>query len=85
MKYTVFVTHGVFNKLDALTAVRFMGTGAPLAAERMRILPMTQLADKIWNERKFYLCSQITDCIENAILCTCRYFPQSIVSLKKHR
>jgi hypothetical protein len=44
----------VFSQLDAFTALRFTGTGALLAAERMRILPMTQHADKIWNEGKFF-------------------------------
>jgi hypothetical protein len=31
----------VFNQLGAFTALRFTGTGALLAAERMRIRPMT--------------------------------------------
>jgi hypothetical protein len=43
----------IFNQLDAFTALRFTGTGALLAVERMRILPMTQHADNIWNEGKF--------------------------------
>jgi hypothetical protein len=43
----------VFNQLDAFMALRFTGTAALLAAERMRILPMTQHADNIWNEGKF--------------------------------
>jgi hypothetical protein len=46
-------TECFFNKLDAFTALRFTGTGSPLAAGRMRILPMTQHADNIWNEGKF--------------------------------
>jgi hypothetical protein len=43
----------VFNQLDVFTALRFKGTGALLAVERMGILPMTQHADNIWNEGKF--------------------------------
>jgi hypothetical protein len=41
------------NQLYAFTALRFTDTGALLAADRMRILPMTQHADNIWNEGKF--------------------------------
>jgi hypothetical protein len=47
------ILQSAVNKLDAFTALRFRGTGVPLAAERMRILPMTQHADNIWNEGKF--------------------------------
>jgi hypothetical protein len=36
-----------FNKLDALTALRFLATGAPPAAKRTRILPVTLHADNI--------------------------------------
>jgi hypothetical protein len=36
-----------FNKIDAFTALLFTGIGAPLAAERMRILLMTQHASNI--------------------------------------
>jgi hypothetical protein len=43
----------VFNELDSFTAPRFTATGAPPAAERTQILPMTQHADNIWNEGKF--------------------------------
>jgi hypothetical protein len=43
----------VFNELDAFTAPRFTATCPPPAAERMRILPVTQHADNIWNEGKF--------------------------------
>jgi hypothetical protein len=45
----------VFNELDAFTAPRFTATGPPPAAERTRILPMTQHADNIWNEGKFFV------------------------------
>jgi hypothetical protein len=62
-----FLYREVFNQLDAFTALRFTGTGALLAAERMRILPMTQHADNIWNEERSYLCSQITGGVENAV------------------
>jgi hypothetical protein len=48
-----------FNQLDAFTSLRFTGTGALLAAERVRILPMTQHADN--------LCSQITGGVETAV------------------
>jgi hypothetical protein len=41
------------SKLDVFTALCFTGTVEPLAAERMRILPMTQHADNIWNKGKF--------------------------------
>jgi hypothetical protein len=44
-----------FNKLDAFTVLRFMGTGALLAAEHMQILPIT-----FGMEGSSYLCSQIT-------------------------
>jgi hypothetical protein len=44
---------GCFNKINAFTALRLTGPGAPLAEERMRILPMTQHADNIWNDGKF--------------------------------
>jgi hypothetical protein len=47
-------------------ALCFTGTGALLAAECMRILPMTQHANNIWNEGSSYLCSQITGGVENA-------------------
>jgi hypothetical protein len=47
-KYRMF-----YSKFDAFTALRFTRTGAPLAAERMRILLMTQHADNIWNGKKF--------------------------------
>jgi hypothetical protein len=42
-----------FNKLDAFMALRFTATGASPAAERTRILPMTQHADKVRNEVNF--------------------------------
>jgi hypothetical protein len=57
----------VFNQLDAFTALRFTGTRALLAAESMRILPMTQHAANIWNEESSSLFSQITGCVENAV------------------
>jgi hypothetical protein len=44
----------VFNQLEAFTALRFTSTRALLAAERVRILPMTHHADEIWNEGKFF-------------------------------
>jgi hypothetical protein len=43
----------LFNKLGAFTALRFTVTGAPPAAKRTRILPMTQHTNNIWNEGKF--------------------------------
>jgi hypothetical protein len=43
-----------FNELDALTAPSFTATGPPPAAERTRILPMTQNADNIWNKGMFF-------------------------------
>jgi hypothetical protein len=43
-----------FSKLDAFTALRFKGTGAPLAAKGMGILPMIQHVDNIWNKGKFF-------------------------------
>jgi hypothetical protein len=54
----------VFNKLHAFTALRFTATGAPPAAKRTRILPLTPHADNIWNEGK---CSQITGGVENSV------------------
>jgi hypothetical protein len=44
-----------FKKFEAFTALRFTGTGAPLAVGLMRILPLTQHADNIGNEGKFAL------------------------------
>jgi hypothetical protein len=58
---------GVFNKLDAFMALRFTVTGAPPSTKHVQILPMAQHADYIWNEGKFYLCSQITGDVENAV------------------
>jgi hypothetical protein len=49
----MFIYRKVFNQLDAITTLRFTGTEALLAAERMRILPLTQHANNIWNEGKF--------------------------------
>jgi hypothetical protein len=46
---------GLLIELDVFTALRFKGTGAPLAEEHMLIFPMTQHADNIWNEGKFLL------------------------------
>jgi hypothetical protein len=48
-------------------ALRFTGTGALLAAERMQILPITQHADNIGMKESSYLCSQITGGVENAV------------------
>jgi hypothetical protein len=42
-----------FNKLDTFTALRFTATDALPVAKRLRILPMKQHADNIWNEGKF--------------------------------
>jgi hypothetical protein len=42
----------VFNQLDAFTALRFTGTGALPAAERMRILPITLHADNIFTDHR---------------------------------
>jgi hypothetical protein len=36
-----------FKEINAFTALCFTATGAPLAAKRTRILPMTQHADNI--------------------------------------
>jgi hypothetical protein len=52
----------VFNQLDAFTALRFTGTGPLLAAERMRILPIT-----FEMKESSYLRSQITGGVENAV------------------
>jgi hypothetical protein len=49
----VYIYRVVFNQLDEFTALRFTDTGALLVVERMRILPVTQHADNIWNEGKF--------------------------------
>jgi hypothetical protein len=57
----------VYNELDAFTAPRFTATSPTPAAERTRILPMTQHADNIWKEGKFLLCSQITGGVENVV------------------
>jgi hypothetical protein len=56
----------VFNKIDAFMALCITAAGAPPAAERTQILPMTQHADNIWNEGKPYLCLHIMGGIENA-------------------
>jgi hypothetical protein len=81
---SIMYIQGVFNKLDAFTALRFMGTGAPLAAERMRILPMTHHFDNISNEGKFL--PLFTDCRScwKRRPSTRKYLSQLIVSLK-HR
>jgi hypothetical protein len=42
-----------FNKIDVFTALRITATGAPPAAKRTRILPMSQHDDNILNEGKF--------------------------------
>jgi hypothetical protein len=52
----------VFNQLDAVTALRFTGIGALLAAERMPILPIT-----FGMKESSYHCSQITGGVENAV------------------
>jgi hypothetical protein len=48
-----YIYRVVSNELDAFTDPRFTATGEPPAAERTRILPMTQQADNICNEGKF--------------------------------
>jgi hypothetical protein len=58
----------VFNELDAFTAPRFTATGPPPAAERTRILPVTQHAVNIWNEGKFLPLLQIPGGVENVVL-----------------
>jgi hypothetical protein len=53
-----------------LTPSRLCASRGPqsrLAAERMRILPMTHHADNIWIEGSSYLCSQIIGGVENAV------------------
>jgi hypothetical protein len=53
-----YIYREVFNQLDAFTALRFTGTAALFAAERMRILPITSGMKKS---------SQITGGVENAV------------------
>jgi hypothetical protein len=43
---------GFFTLLTGFTALRFTAADAPLAARRIRILPMAQHADNICNEEK---------------------------------
>jgi hypothetical protein len=50
-QFEQFLKHRAFlNKIYAFTALRFTATGAPPAAKRTRILPLTQHADNFWNE-----------------------------------
>jgi hypothetical protein len=78
-------TRRIFNFLTGSTALPFTATGAPLAARRIRILPMNHYA---WRPITFWMKQlQFTD---HRRFCKCcpstrRYISQLIVSLKKYR
>jgi hypothetical protein len=72
----------ISNKVDKFTALRCTATSALLAAKHMQILPMTQLANNIWNEGKVLpLFTDHRRCCKRH-LSICKYLSQLIVSLK---